>query len=163
MITLSALKSVLHYNPDTGVFTWLIPTSRMGSPGSRAGRETSGGYRQIQIFGKLYAEHRLAWFYMTGNWPDEDVDHKIGKSNVWSNLRLATKSQNNMNRRAQKNNKCGIKGVCWNGHAKRWMGSVYLNKKRHHAGYFDSIEDAEKAVTELRAKLHGEFSCNAKN
>ena len=100
MITYDQLKQLLSYDPATGIFTW---QSRL--KGLSAGTLTSDGYVSICIAGKRYYAHRLAWFYMTGNWPTEEIDHKdrVRNNNAWSNLRQASKSENKHNRAGAKN------------------------------------------------------------
>src|SRR3954471_7787062 len=94
----SQLKDVLDYNPDTGIFTW---KTREGDnykswnkkyPGKRAGAKlTRIRYRTISINKTAYYEHRLAYLYMVGRWPDDVIDHinHIEDDNRWCNLRPA--------------------------------------------------------------------------
>ncbi len=87
------------------------------------------------------------------------VDHADGDrlNNRRCNLRLASHSQNNANKRRAKNNTSGFKGVYWCRAKQRWHATVMLNRKRHHAGYFESAEQAHHAYVELASKLFGEF------
>ena len=91
-----------------------------------------------------------------------DVDHKNGKlsrnDNRKSNIRIATRSQNNMNKDKQKNNKSGITGVGWHKASNKWMAYIAINKKQIHLGLFDKKEDAIKARKEAEEKYFGEFS-----
>jgi len=115
-LTQERLKHLLHYNPDTVVFTWLSKPSRRINSGSIAGRiKPKKGYVEIGISGRIYLAHRLAWLYIYGTWPKEQVDHINGirNDNRIKNLRLATTSQNQWNKKMQKNNTSGIKGVSW--------------------------------------------------
>ena len=111
MLTQERLKEVLHYDPETGIFAWQVQTgrSRLDSP---AGYTRRDGYRQIKVDKRVYLAHRLAWLFMMGAWPSEEVDHincnKV--DNRWTNLRPATRGQNNANSRARRS-KSGIKGV----------------------------------------------------
>lgn len=99
-LTQEYLKSILHYAPETGIFTWIVCLSNRAKIGSIAGTIRNNGYSKINIGGQLYYAHRLAWLYMTGKWPKEHVDHKdnVRANNKWKNLREATYSQNNKNR-----------------------------------------------------------------
>ena len=98
MLSHERLKEVLEYDPGTGISTWLVDRTGTARAGARAGCiHKSSGYRVIRIDGKLYREHRVIFFWMTGKWPDKEVDHRdLDKSNNrWHNLREATRSQNN--------------------------------------------------------------------
>ena len=101
-LTQEYLKSILEYNPETGLFIWLKQVSNRIKSGSTAGTIRSDGYVKIIINRKIYFAHRLAWLYMTGKWPEDLVDHKdnIKHNNIWENLREANHSQNNKNRAA---------------------------------------------------------------
>ena len=100
-LTVEELRSILHYDPATGIWTWKTHHSKRARKGERAGKtvDKSTGYRRICINHILYKSSRLAWFYMTGEWPPTDVDHEnTDKSDDrWRNLRLATESNNSMN------------------------------------------------------------------
>lgn len=122
ILTAARLREVLHYNPDTGEFTRIVPGRR------KVGRITWYGksrnkYLAIGIDNQRYFAHRLAFLYMTGKWPTGDVDHINGNGleNWWSNLRLATRSQNNINRRTCRRNKSGYCGVRWHKGMRRWQ------------------------------------------
>src|SRR6266852_2833677 len=107
------LKSILHYEPETGAFIRLSVRNPRHRLGETAGRIDAKGYIIIEINGKSYRAHRLAWFYMTGKWPEDEIDHKdLNKSNnAWLNIREATNQQNKYNRSPTIKNKLGIKGV----------------------------------------------------
>lgn len=105
MLTQEQLKSVLRYDPELGVFIWLAPRTSGVKPGDEAGslrgdRGRKKSSWRIRVFGRVYSRHRLAWFYMTGEWPEE-IDHRdLDPTNDrWTNLRIATRSQNLANRR----------------------------------------------------------------
>jgi len=77
ILTKEMLQQMLHYNEATGHFTWLV-TSNRKKAGERAGTPVPHGYRKIQVYGKIYYEHRLAWLYVHGAFPEEVVDHIDG-------------------------------------------------------------------------------------
>lgn len=89
-ITAEDLRNLLHYDPETGVFTRLVSTGgRYGArAGSVAGTLHPDGRVMISVRSRLYKAHRLAWLYMTGEWPEQDVLHRNHRSddNRWSNL-----------------------------------------------------------------------------
>jgi len=103
--------------------------------------------------------HRLAFLYMTGSFPKNDVDHKDsnGLNNKWVNLRESTYSQNAKNRLLNSNSTSKIKGVSFHKKNKKWVAYVNNNSSRYYLGLFTKIEDAESAVKKMREKLHGEF------
>src|SRR3989304_2031824 len=77
-ITQSALKQIIHYDPDTGVFTWIVNRGRKAKSGYLAGVISDLGYRRIQISGRKHYAGRLAWLYMTGSQPVNEIDHING-------------------------------------------------------------------------------------
>lgn len=158
-LTQERLKELLHYDPDTGVFTWLQPGKRR-LVGFTAGTVNSRGYLYISIGGKQYRAHRLAWLYMTGEVPENEIDHRngIGTDNRFANLRKATRSQNKANSATYKSNSSGCKGVGFDKATGRWKARVQVNGKRISLGYFDSPESAYAAYCEAATKFHGEFA-----
>lgn len=146
MITQDELKEVMLYSPETGLFFWKIDRIRVKG-GDRAGFKSALGYRMIQINGRPYMEHRLAFVYMTGLCPKR-VDHKNEDrlDNRWSNLRKASASENGCNRGAPSNNTSGTKGVYWSGKKQKWKTKVKLNGKSYYFGVYDCIKDAARAV-----------------
>ena len=151
------LREVLSCDPQTGVITWKNHTykSRIGS---RAGSQRPDGYRYIKINGKNFYEHRLVWFFATGSWPKNDIDHINGNKsdNRIDNLRECTKSENQWNVGPQKNNSTGFKGVVPVGD--RYKANIFIHGERIHLGVFDTIEDAAKARKAADKKLQGKFA-----
>lgn len=88
-LTHQRLLQLLHYDPETGAFTWLGPRRGRGARHEHAGAKREGGYIVIGIRGRIYRANRLAWFYMTGRWPLNEVGYRDGNSgnNCWTNLR----------------------------------------------------------------------------
>jgi hypothetical protein len=156
MITQERLKELLSYDPQTGEFTWIKAPPRKGFLlGQRAGYKTKPGYRVIKIDQKTYGEAHLAFLYMTGGRPEEEVDHKnIDPSdNSWSNLRCASKSQNQRNKGRYSNNTSGVKGVryCEGSYLARVAGAPCSKR-------FKTLEEASEWVEFVREELHGEFA-----
>lgn len=153
------LKEVLRYDEVKGEFTWLVKMNRKIVVGSKAGSNCNG-YTLIRIDGVGYYAHRLAWLYKTGVLPDEvDHENRIKSDNRWTNLRPATRGQNESNKGLSTANTSGIKGVYWVARDKRWVTKVEKDGKVHTAGRFKLLGDAAKAIVALRLKVHGEFSC----
>lgn len=73
------VREALDYNPATGKFVWKISPAKNVRAGSPAGgNRGSKGYRYIRIEGEEITECRLAWFYMTGEWPERRVRYRNG-------------------------------------------------------------------------------------
>jgi hypothetical protein len=160
---LQTLKSQLDYNCDTGEFVWRVKKSNRHAAG-KAGysRPTKHGlpYITIGIDGDVYMAHRLAYYYVTGNDPgDMLVDHINGDvtDNRFSNLRLATLTQNWANSKRMKNNTSGFKGVCWHKNYKKWMSRICSNGKRVTLGFYDTPEDAHAAYLKAANEHFGEY------
>lgn len=160
MITAQHLREILHYEPTTGFFTWLKCGTRTDLVGKRAGTLDAYGYVNICVGQKQYKGHRLAWLYMTGVWPDHEIDHEnlIHDDNRFDNLREASTFQNNQNVSLKKSNNSGFKGVYFDGHAKRWRATIRHNGTRTYIGVFTTPEAAGKAYAAAAKKLHGEFA-----
>lgn len=155
LISLERLKEVLLYDPDTGVFTWKVSTALRVKAGDTAGCMKSGGYVQFNVDRRQYRAHRLAWFYMTGEWPQQDMDHINGirHDNRFANLRPSTRSQNQHNQRAPRsNNKSGFLGVYRSNN--RFRALINVEGKKIHLGYFDDPESAHDAYLEAKRKHH---------
>ena len=143
MITQDQLKEVLHYCPETGVFTWL--KMRKGQTAGYLIRKQEGKhYLQIRIRKDRYLAHRLAFLYMTGSFPTEQVDHinGCGTDNRWNNLRDVPSSANTKNRRLPCTNKSGAMGVRWCAASSRWLAQISDKGKQIHLGTFILKEDA---------------------
>lgn len=159
MITQDRLKEVLNYDPETGLFTWRVNIQSRARIGAIAGCN-SRAYRVIRIDGRSYEAHRLAWLYMTGNFPKVLIDHinMDGMDNRFFNLREADKSSNALNKPAQRNNKLGIKGVCWVKSNKKYLASTRVRGVTYRE-HFDTIEEATAAYKKMQEKYHGAFAC----
>jgi len=161
------LKALLNYEPETGVFTWRERTDVRAQWNSRYAGKQAGydwrvgnvAYRSIRIFDWPFLAHRLAWLYVTGQWPENDVDHEDGNglNNRWHNLRAATKAQNGANRGATKRNKTGFKGVSRTKDG-RYRATIQVNGRWRWLGAFDTAEKAHEAYQQSARQLAGEFA-----
>ncbi len=161
MIELNYLRSILHYNPDSGLWTWLIykgPKSK-----GAVGTISKAGYAAISIDDKKYYLHRLAWFYMTGEWPENEIDHiDMNKANnKWINLRKATHRQNQANVAKRKDNTSGSKGVYYSKHASKWIANISCNGKTINLGCHDTKEEAALTYEQAAKWYHGKYARTA--
>jgi hypothetical protein len=138
------LLQILEYDPETGLWLWLEGKRTGYFAGSDQGR-----YNRIQIDGKSYMSGRLAWFYMTGVWPLELIDHKNRDSHDdrWDNLREATCQQNNFNRYD------GVRGI-------NKIGNRYkvMCGPNYYVGTFDTFEEAMYHRDSHAKLIAGEFA-----
>jgi hypothetical protein len=165
MISVSELRRILDYDPQTGIFTWKtrgrgVCAGKIAGYSRRdTGRNTA--YVQININHRHYYAHRLAWLYVHGSWPARCLDHidLDGTNNRITNLRLATVKQNAANSPARKNNRLGVKGV-----RKRIRGKfcyearISLTGKSEVIGYFLTAEEAHAAYLSALKTHYGEFA-----
>lgn len=151
------LKSILRYEPDSGLFYVVKSTAPRVKVGSVAGSKNASGYIVINR-SRVYMAHRLAWLYMTGEMPPKnmDIDHINGArdDNRWSNLRLATRSQNQQNVGVLKSNKLRIRGVSWHPASNMYRAQIRLNNKTKHLGIFKTMEEARAAYYGARVAVH---------
>lgn len=162
ILTQSELKSLLHYDPETGVFTWLVNRNRNARAGDVAGSINNRGYMRLMINRKTYTFHRLAFLYMTGKFPKDQVDHKDGNktNNAFSNLRECTPSQNSCNRPKVKNTLTNFKGVTKRSNGTFTASVTFRSNGVKHTKNLGTYKTAEKASTVYQKhakKLHGKF------
>lgn len=155
------LKSLHSYDPITGLFT--RKTDRGGyKAGGISGCINPDGYILIVINAAQYRAHHLAWLYMTGEWPPEDmdVDHedRNRSNNVWKNLRLATRTQNNMNGGIRSDNKSGVRGVGFIKATGKWYARIKSDGEMMHLGHFVNKGDAIAARQAAEIRIFGEYS-----
>jgi hypothetical protein len=161
MLTQARLKELLHYDPETGKWHWLVFRRGCAVPGAEAGSiHGKTRYLRISIDNRSYLAHRLAWLYMTGEWPAEEVDHKDTdrSNNRWLNLREATSGQNNSNRAKLKNNTSGRKGVSWVKRDQKWRVMLMADGKHHNLGTFTDLDLAGRVYEMAAYHYHGEYA-----
>jgi hypothetical protein len=159
-LTAERLREVLNYDPATGVFTWLVRTARCRRIGEVAGCGKNG-YHQIGIDRRRYRAHRLAWLYMTGEWPAQEIDHINGdpSDNRITNLRPATSSQNKTNSRRRSDNNSGYKGVSFDRSRQKWQARISVaGRSARRLGRFDCPVAAHAAYVAAAEKHFGEFA-----
>lgn len=156
VLTQKYLKEVLSYSEETGVFTW---AKRKGHamPGDVAGTNFGQGYIGVQIDGRRYQAHRLAWLYVFGAWPNNEIDHIDGvrNNNAIANLRDVTHRQNIQNKRkATSGSRSGLIGAHFKKYKNKWSSCIACSGKRIHIGYFDSAIKAHEAYIAAKRELH---------
>jgi citrate synthase len=159
MITQKRLMELLHYNFETGVFTWRVAHNNRCPIGSEAGWWLKG-YRILTIDCERISAHRAAWLYVHGKLPHGDLDHKDGNkaNNRIANLRIATMSQNLANASRRSDNKSGFKGVHWHDQRKKWTAQITKNGKTLSLGLFATPEEASAVYQARATELFGEFA-----
>ena len=155
MLTQERLKELLHYDPDTGIFTWKTKVCKKIKIGDIAGSPDDRGYWSIGIDKKKYGSHRLAWLYTYDEWPLCEIDHidTIKHNNAIDNLRDVSSGVNKENKiSCRKDNKSGFLGV--NGYGKKYRALIMINRQLIHLGVFDTPEQAHAAYLEAKRKYH---------
>ena len=150
LITQARLKELVSYDPETGVMLCLTRRAHRCPVGSIAGNPGTDGHLKAKFEGRMYLIHRLAWLYMTGDWPRHQIDHINGNpaDNRWPNLRDVPQAINNQNqRKPQRINKTGFLGVvCRDGR--------YTSKLGKHLGSFNTGEEAHAAYLKAKRANH---------
>lgn len=161
-ITAEEVRATLNYDPESGMFTWRKHRPPRGRIGKSAGCYRPDGYLVISFRGIGYMAHRLAWLWMTGEWPQHQIDHMNQRRSdlSWGNLRAASHSDNLCNQRRQANNRSGYKGVYFKPDCGRrpWNAQIAKNRIRHNLGNFATAEAAHAAYCKAAAELHGAFA-----
>ena len=154
MLTQEELKEHVCYDAITGYFTRIIPL-RDGKVGHIIGHKCkTKGYIQIYIGGKNYRAGRLAFLYMEGYFPENDVDHinRVRDDNRWKNLRHVSRQCNLINKSKQSNNTSGVTGVTWHKRDGVWQAQIRINKQGVHLGTHTSLLRAVQARWDAEVK-----------
>lgn len=165
-LTQEFLKSILDYDPNTGVMIWRYRSDYPPAWNAKYANKQAGcpGTKSVglNIYKYNYRIHRIIWLWMTGIWPEYDIDHinRNPLDNRWENLREATFSQNQMNRGRQSNNTSGYTGVVYSKVTKRWLARIKINGKSKHLGCFKTAELANKCRLNAEKVYFGEFASN---
>lgn len=152
MLTQHHLKTLVSYDPETGVFV-------RKSNGKVAGGKDNG-YLRIFLEGKRYRAHQLAWLYIHGVWPRKDIDHiDLNRSNNRiSNLREATRSENLRNTKPQRRNKTGLKGVRPDRNRKGYIAQISFGGRTTYLGRFDTPAEASATYMAAATKSFVQFA-----
>lgn len=164
------IRELLHYSPDTGIFTWRERARRWFRSdrdfrawnaryaGERAGaiwtnHETGYQARVIRLLGRRHKEHRVAWMWMTDEPLPPEIDHenRDATDNRWMNLRASTHANNGRNQSMSRNNTSGVTGVRWHKATGKWQAQCKVSGIPHHLGLFRDLCEAARVVAEFRA------------
>lgn len=160
-LTAERLRSLIQFDPETGIFQWKPRSGRNGSwcnvarEAGSVSRQT--GYRAIRVDKRLYQAHRLAWLYTHGEWPPNDIDHKNGDrlDNRIANLRDVPNRTNRENTsRARCDSRSGIQGVGFDARRGCWRAKIRANDRKIWLGYHESADAAREAYLRAKAALH---------
>jgi HNH endonuclease len=164
-LTVEYVRSILDYDPATGNFIWRarndVPPNWVGRwAGRKAGRINHHGYVDISIHRSRYPAHRLAWLYMTGEWPSDEIDHKdLNRfNNSWANLRTASVSENRANCKVRRHSGTQLKGVYRDKDYGRYYAQISIGGKTHHLGSYLCPAAASIAFALASEKHRGEFA-----
>lgn len=157
IIPYKELTHNFNYNPDTGIFTWAFPGVNrvLNKP---LGYIDRNGYKVIALKSIKFMAHRAAWVYVTGANPPDDIDHinHIRTDNRFSNLRLATRSDNMKNSKLRKDNATGVTGVAPHKPSGGYRVKIRSLNKYYHIGlyqdYFEAI--CARKSAELTYNFH---------
>lgn len=155
MITANHIRFILDYFPETGQFVWKNNHRRPDLIGKRAGSPTNAGYWAIAINNQKKLAHRLAWLYVTGEFPNGHIDHKNGnkQDNRFENLREVDRFGNLQNiRKPTKANKSGYLGV--SAHQGKWRVQIMVHGVKTRISGFDTPEKAYQKYLELKRQHH---------
>jgi|SRR5579859_3771226 len=163
IVSYDTLHEFFTYDPNTGEIRNKSNRSNRSRAVELSGDFGDRGYQRVGINGKNFYGHRIAWCMMTGEWPDKFIDHIDGvkSNNKWSNLRLATKSQNGANIGKYSRNNGGTskyKGVFRSKGKRLWVASITKNGKITRIGCFHTEEEAHAAYVQKAQEVHGEFA-----
>lgn len=143
-LTAKRLRYLLRYDKKTGRMYWRQYRQRVQRHAEAGCKENSDGYWQIRVDGVLYYRSRLAYLYVTGSWPADQIDH-INRNRCddrWCNLRPVTRRQNQQNRTKAS----GLPpGVSWHKRSERFHAHIGIAGKKKHLGCFDSPREAAQA------------------
>ena len=147
------LRQRLRYDAATGTLYWNAhPALPKKWNGRYAGREAftavrNTGYKHGRVDGQAYQAHRVVWAMHHGVWPEGLIDHinQDKTDNRIENLRVVDARENQRNQRIRRNNTSGVMGVSFFHQTQRWSAYITVNRRKHHLGYFGTMQEAVAA------------------
>ncbi|VTU25221.1 putative NHN endonuclease [Variovorax sp. PBS-H4] len=158
--TAEQLRGLMRYDPETGHLWWKPRKAGRGAVDRPAGHLGDQGYVCVQLLGKIYKAHRLAWLYVHGAWPEHGIDHVNGDraDNRIANLREASPTVNRNNvRAARRDSKTGFMGVNYQPRKRSYRATIQLNGRNKHLGTFKDPESAHQAYLDAKRQHHEGF------
>jgi hypothetical protein len=163
LVSAELARSILDYDPDTGILTWksrpVLKRQDKGwntkYAGTQAGKAHTRNYIIVGINYKAYLAHRVAWLIYTGEWPKDEIDHidHDSSNNRIANLREADRQVNCRNMSISKRNKTGFVGVAWNKTRKSWTANIQHKGRNLYLGGYQSLGEAAMARARYENKL----------
>lgn len=159
LLPASEARRLFSYDETEGVVRWRISPTPIVKVGDRAGGLTQQGYLSINLKGRRYLAHRVAWLLHFGFWPTDILDHKnLNRTdNRIGNLRLADRSTNAANSTAHRDNKVGVKGVSFHKRSGKYRAVIRAHGQTRHIGLFETVDDAHAAYCIAAQNAFGEF------
>lgn len=160
------LSEHIKYDPDTGLFHWRheweFPVShfwhrRVGGKPAFA-TENADGYLCGRFKGTYILAHHAAFAIRNGTWCLQSIDHIDGntKNNAWENLRPASVSENNRNRRQNAGRQ--YLGAHWNSQQSEWRAEIQVGRKKVFLGAYQSAQEAAAAFDFAAVRKSGHFA-----
>ncbi|MBT2326742.1 HNH endonuclease [Variovorax paradoxus] len=160
-ITAERVRELFDYEADTGLFRHRTDCNSQVEVGEVAGgKDSEEGYWRLRVDGLTVLAHRVAWLWVTGEWPDDRIDHKNGvrHDNRFSNLRACSALENARNVKVRANSSTGVAGVTWESKYCRWKAHIKVSGKCITLGRFKALLDAVSARRGAEIRLFGDFS-----
>jgi len=160
--TAERVRELLIYDPSTGVFSWRVRRNNIRAGAIAGNASHQRGYRIISIDKKRYLAHRLAWLYMTGEWPQDEIDHIDGQTdnNRLANLRPASRVQNSQNSKRDVGATSIHPGVYWNKSRGKWQASVRVGDgSKKFLGRYDDERPAA-LMYQIARELYHPYAVN---
>jgi hypothetical protein len=159
VITQERLRELLDYDSSTGLFTWRQSRGGWGA-GRVAGNLQWDGYVRIGLDGCQFPAHQLAWLWVHGSWPSQQLDHvnRDRSDNRITNLRESSQSQNLANTTLRYNNTSGYKGVSKVRASGKWLATIKVMGKSKYLGTYETPEEAHESYMAALRATHGDFA-----
>lgn len=154
------VRKIFCYDPETGFLFWR--ERKQGRTFGAVGRKDNDGY----LFFKMnrhkdrFCVHRVAWAYVHGKWPADQIDHINGNKsdNRLCNLREASTTENMWNVGKQSHNTSGLKAVSWHEARQNWRATMKIAGAHKHLGSSKCPAVAHFIYQIAADKIHGSFA-----